>query len=588
MTTLRLPVYARAALSCLIPASMLAQQARDFGAASFVAPPGWAVDSRPALQTFTYIRAPHRCMVLLSADESATGPLGATFARVWSTAFNANTYREPDPPPGVERTSPAGYRHVVGERELEDRAGNRFIVRLHVFPVGQKIQSVVLIGSSRAALDECRQGWDTFFTSLRFPSVAADSPMSPAGASTRTNATAPPATPPTATPSTTSPSPNAVADRGPQRFDNVTFAPPAGWSMRRAGGVVELTPVDTKPMERLQVLLLPGHRAAVPVARELEAGWAEVRSLLGAELMLTVNRVPYDVEQATRSLRGTEYVRASGGMRRGDGTYSVNLYVFQAGDRVERAAVVSRDFRDNTVMVTSESNPAYSRAIRELLFTMTFANQPQRQPARAALTSGGIVGVWAGLSMSTGRIEPNFAIFFDNGLAYFGPKFPANGLFEIDPVIEQPAQVRSWGTYSMAGDAGTLTMPYGTIPLRTLGAALELTTNRTPHRFVRLSMPDGPLDGTWCLSGGACLRLTPAGRFEDNGVVRVVEHSTYAFPSTPAGGQGRYAIRAHTLILTYDSGPEIRVGFAGLPSDRRSSSPSEIRLGYEADMLIRR
>jgi len=574
MTTLRLPVYARAALSCLIPASMLAQQARDFGAASFVAPPGWAVDSRPALQTFTYIRAPHRCMVLLSADEPASGPLGAAFARVWSAAFNANTYRQPDPPPTVERSSPAGYRHVVGERELEDRAGNRFIVRLHVFPIGQKIQSVVLIGSSRAALDECRQGWDTFFASLRFPSVAPDTPTAPA--------------PPVVPPSSNSTPPNAVADRGPQRFDNITFAPPAGWNVRRAAGVVELAPVDTKPMERLQVLLLPGHRGTLPVASELEAGWAEVRSLLGAELMLTVNRVPYDVEQATRSLRGTEYVRASGGMRRADGTYSVELYVFRAGDRVERAAVISRDFRDNAVMVTSQSNPAYSRAIRELLFTMTFANQSQRQPLRAGLTPGGIVGVWAGLSMSTGRIEPNFAIFFDNGLAYFGPKFPVNGLFEIDPVVEQPAQVRSWGTYAMAGDAGTLTMPYGTVPLRTLGAALELTTNRTPHRFVRLSMPDGPLDGTWCLSGGPCLSLTPAGRFEDAGAVRVVEHSTYAFPSTPAGGQGRYAIRAHTLILTYDSGPEIRVGFAGLPADRRSSSPSEIRLGYEADMLVRR
>jgi hypothetical protein len=341
-------------------------------------------------------------------------------------------------------------------------------------------------------------------------------------------------------------------------------------------------------MERVQVLLLAGRRSATPLAAELESGWAEVRSVLGAEPMLTVNRVPFDVEQPGRSLRGTEYQRATGGMRRADGVYSVELYVFRAGERAERAAVISRDFRDNAVMVTSRNNPSYSRAIRELLFGMTFATDPGREPTPPGLTPGGIVGVWAGLSMSTGRIETNFAIFFDNGLAYFGPKFPAQGLLEIDPVVEQPTQVRSWGTYSMTADAGVLAMPYGTIPLHRSGTALELTTNRTVHRFVRLAMPEGALEGTWCLSGGQCLRLTSAGRFEENGAVRVLEHSTYAFPSTPAGGQGRYTLRAHTLILTYDAGAAVRLGFAGLPPDRRAPSPAEIRLGFEADMLIRR
>ena len=572
-------------LLSIVPASMLAQQPRDFGAASFVPPAGWTVDSRPAMQTFTRIRGQHRCMVLVSAEEPAAGSLDASFARVWSAAFTPTTYQKADRPTSVEQLSPAGYRHAVGEGELVDRAGNQFQVRLHVFPVGRNIQSVLFLGSSRAALDDCRDDWNAFFASLRFSAVE---PQSAAAAGGR-SAPTPPAAPPGAVPTSGgAATPNATADRGPQRFDNITFVAPAGWSVRRSGGVVELGPTDLKSMERVQVLLLPGRRSSAPLATEIEVGWTEVRSLLGAEPMLTVNRVPFDLEQPTRSLRGTEYQRASGGMRRADGTYSVELYVFRAGDRAERAAVISRDFRDNAVMVTSRNNPAYSRAIRELLFRMTFANDPGREPARAGLTTGGIVGVWAGLSMSTGRIETNFAIFFDNGMAYFGPKFPAQGLLEIDPIVEQPAQLRAWGTYSLTGDAGVLTTPYGTIPLRRVGTALELTTNRTAHRFVRLAMPEGPLDGTWCLSGGQCLHLTSAGRFEDNGAVRAVEHSTYAFPSTPAGGQGRYALRGHTLTLTYDSGPEIRVGFAGLPPDRRAPSPAEIRLGFEADMLVRR
>lgn len=567
----------------LAPLPMLGQQSSEFGAASFVPPTGWAVDTRPAMQSFTRVRGADRCMLLISAQEPANGSLDAAFARVWTAAFNPANYNRADRPASVEQISPAGYRHAVGESALEDRAGRQLVVRLHVFPIGQNIQAVIYLGSSRAALDDCRDDWNRFFASLRFPSVE------PVRSAVAGAGSAPSPAAPSRPVSGVASAPNATTDAGPQRFDNITFTPPAGWSVRRASGVVEMTPTDSKGMERLQVLLLPGRRSSAALAAEIDGGWAELRALLGGEQMRTVNGVPFEVEQPVRSFTGREWQRANGGIRRADGVYSGELYVFRAGDRVERAAVVSRDFRDGSgVMVTTRNNPGYSRAIRELLFRMAFANDPGRELARPRLTPGGIVGVWAGLSMSTGEIQTNFAIFFDNGLAYFGPKFPVEGLLEIDAAVEQPAQQRSWGTYSFTGDAGSMTMPYGSIPLRRTATGLEVTTNRTVHRFVRLAMPDGTLDGMWCLAGGQCLRLTSAGRFEDGGAVRAVEHSTYAFPSTPAGGQGRYTLRAHTLTLTYDSGPEVRVGFAGLPPDRRAPSPAEIRLGFEGDILVRR
>lgn len=561
---------------CLLSAPALAQQQQTFGAASFSPPVGWSADLRPAMQTYARIRGQHRCMVLISASEPARRTLGESFDAVWSAVFNPTAYRRADRPRNAEQVSPSGSRHAVGEGELEDRSGNRFIARLHVFPVDTAMQSVVLLASSRAALDDCRDDWSSFFASLRFSSGA----RVDAGANR-----SPPAAPSRATQAT---SQGEAADRTPQRFENITFVPPVGWAVRREAGVVRLSPVDTRNMESLQVLLLPGRRFSGTFAAEIDAAWVEARALLGAELMLTVNRVPYDLEQPTRSLRGTDYARASGGMRRADGTYTIAMYVFHVGDRAERVAVASRDFRDNAVMTTTSNNPAFSRAIRELVFTLRLAGEPDRTLAPVGLTSGGIVGVWAGLAMSMGEIKTNFAIFFDNGLAYFGPKFPARGLLDIDPVVEQPAQIRDWGTYTMSGDGGVLTMPYGTIPLRRVGTALELTTNRTVHRFVRLAMPDAPLDGTWCLRGGQCLRLAADGRFDDGGVVRAIEHSTYAFPSTPGSGQGRYTVRSHTLLLTFDSGSEVRVGFVGLVPDQRAPSPRDLRLGFEADLLTRR
>jgi hypothetical protein len=564
---------------------MFAQQTRDFGAASFVAPPGWAADSRPNMQTFTRVSGQNRCMLLVSAEEPMRGTLDASFGAVWSAAFTPNVYRNADRPASVEQVSPAGYRHAVGESELEDRTGNRFIVRLHVFPIGQRVQSVVLIGSSRSALEECRNDWGVFFASLRFRGIPAD-----ARAAAGANASPPVSTPSPATPPVLAPPtrPNAVTDRTPQRFDNVTFVPPLGWSVQRASGVVDLSPTDMTRDESLHILLLPGRPSPGGLPRDLNGDWEDVRARIGAELLMTVNGVHYEAQQPTRSLRGIEYVKANGGMRRRDGNYNVDVYLFRAGDRVERAAVVSRDFRNNTVMVTTSSNGRYWRPIRELLFTMTFANQPDRRLAPAGLRPGGIVGVWAGLSMNMGSIRTNFAVFFDNGLAYFGPKFPSQGLLDIDPAVEQPAYQRDWGSYTFTGGTGVLTMPYGTIPLRDLGSALELTTNRTAHRFVRFPLPEGPLDGTWCMAGGQCLRLTSAGRFEDAGAVRALEHSTYAFPSTPAGGQGRYTLRSHTLVLTYDSGAEVRVGFVGLMPNDRAPSPAQLWLGFEADKLVRR
>jgi len=572
----------RCAVLVLLPASMLAQQPVQFGAASFSAPAGWASESQPNLLRFTRIQGQDRCMILVSGEESAQGSLDAAFGRVWGAAFTSAVYRNPARPASSEQTSPSGDRYAVGESELEDRNGNRFLVRLHVFSLGSTIQSFVVIGSSRSALEGCRPDWTALLGSLRFRS-------SPANAKATTGPGSTGARAPSAQPSPSPPAaPNELADGKPLVFDNVTYVPPAGWAIRRSAALVEMGPTNTRGDEALRVLLLPGRRTSAPLANEFDAAWAEVRSLFGGEQMLTVNRVPYDLQQPTRTLRGTEYVRGQGGLRRRDGNYNVDLVVFHPGDRVERVAVISRDFRNNLLMTTSWNNPLYYRAVREFVFSLEFANEPKRSMAPAGLRAGGIVGVWAGLGMSFGEIKTNFAVFFDNGLAYYGAHFPVRGLLDIDPSLEQPAQLREWGTYTMNGDAGTLTMPYGTIPLRRTATGLEVTSNRQLHKFVRLSMPDAPLDGTWCMPEGQCLRLTAEGRFEDNGAIRAVEHPSYPVTLSPAGGRGRYTLRSHTLILSYDSGVEMRLAFVGLPPDRRAPSPSEIRLGFEPDMLVRK
>src|SRR5688500_807318 len=564
----------------VIPAVLLVSataraQVTEFGAATFVPPAGWTVDSRPTMQTFAWAQGRDRCLIAMSAPRPTPPELDAAYTVAWGELFANGSYRRAERPASLTRTSPAGQRHAVGEGEIEDAGGNRLVARLHVFPLGANSHWVIRISNGAQALASCGESWDAFFASLRFRS-AAQEPARSAGA------------PPGAAAAPRTPSPVSTATGAPQQFDNIIFVAPKGWTVRRADDLVSLSPSGARSVEQLEVLLLPGRVTSESLERELDGTWSEVRSRLRAEPMVTVNRRPYDPDEPSRSLAGVDYLRGEGGMRRLDGVFSVYVYTLRAGNRVERGAVVARVIREQLAVTNAALNHEYARAIRELVFRMKFANQPARPLAPAGLRAGGIVGVWAGLGMSSGRITTQTAVFFDNGMAYFGPRFPMRGLHEIDAVVEQPAQRRYWGTYTWSGGAGVLTMPYGTIPLRTAGATLELTTNRTPHRYIRLMMPPSPrLDGTWCYGDGPCLRLMPDGRFEDTGAVRAAEHSVYPWPTSPARGTGRYLLNDHTLVLTYDGGPELRLAFPGV-EDARASSPTALRLGFRADVLTRR
>jgi hypothetical protein len=266
----------------------------------------------------------------------------------------------------------------------------------------------------------------------------------------------------------------------------------------------------------------------------------------------------------------------------------MELYLMRAGDRTEQVLVLGTEFAHGFSTMSPLQNPRYARAVRELVFTLRFANLPEPRVPRPGLGTEGVVGLWTGLAMSFGRIRPHVAVLFDDGTAYFGPNPPARGLLGIDPGVEAPAAPRSWGAWEMTGGSGRLRLPWGDVPVRTDGAALELTTSGTPHRYVRWTTPrTSALEGDWCLSGGECLRLSPGGRFEDGGAVRVLEHATYAVPESPAGGRGAFELRDHTLVLRYDGGPEIRVAALGVPAGD-TGPPGELMLGFNLDVLARR
>ena len=161
----------------LLPFTLLAWraqgQAREIGSAAYVAPPAWSVDERPNVHTLTYIRGNDRCMALIGAEEPASGGLDAAFNAAWNAIFNPNNYSRANRPRASVETSPSGQRHIVGEGDVEDRGGNRMVARVHVFPVGDRSQTMAWIGSSRAAFDGCRAGFGSLLASLKLRSASA-------------------------------------------------------------------------------------------------------------------------------------------------------------------------------------------------------------------------------------------------------------------------------------------------------------------------------------------------------------------------------------------------------------------------------
>jgi hypothetical protein len=381
--------------------------------------------------------------------------------------------------------------------------------------------------------------------------------------------------------------PATPSDGGSMTFDNITFTPPPGWSVERTPGGVNLRPADTQGPEVLQVTLLPGRRSSAGLEQELAATWSEIVSSVGAEPMRNVSGRPYDADEPGRSLRGWDWLRGSGGMRIANAPWAVDVYVIRAGDRTERVAVFAPDFRDNLTTTNASLNPRYAREIRKLVFTMRFASSAPRPLAPATTSGGGIAGVWAGLALSFGRYKRHVAIFFDDGTAYFGPFFPPPGLLDIDPSVEQPGARRYWGSHTFRDGAGTLTLPWGAVALLATGPGLRLTVNQQDHAFTRVYSPTAAqLAGTWCLDAEHCIRFGDDGRFEDGGVVRLIEHAAYPFPESPPQGRGRFEARNHTLVLDYDGGLRLRIACAGIADPR--AVPRDLMLGRDLDVVTRR
>lgn len=474
----------------------------------------------------------------------------------------------------VQSGSSGGIQTLSTGRTVQDSSGGVRLQIYHALSDGTLAAGAMVITSSEKAVSKYMPAIQALFGSMNFGKQV----PAPGAAQEKSGTTAAPA-----------PQPSAA---GTRTFHNVIYTPPPGWAVREnSAGAVVSPQGQLQGEESLDVVILPG-KTGSDLEQEFRTTWNEVCGMLNAQSMRTVNGAMYDTEGVQRSWNGWDYMRGEGGAFNDQIRYTLGLFLVKVNGRIERVAIVSREMQVNLMVATASHNPRFENAINDFLFGLRFANFQAPGFPEARLTGGPITGVWGGISMFGGQLKTGAAVFFSDGSAWFGSGFPTRGLADSKPHIQSGSDLRRWGKYKFEGTTGVLAMPYGEIPLRLEPTGLVLVTNNTPHKFIRSHMPAiASLNGRYCFEDGSeCIAFTPGGRFQDQGVGRVIEHSAYPYPLSPERGEGTYEIRDYTLILRYAGKVELRVGFPGYfdRSEAQNPNPGEIVLSFNLDKLKKR
>lgn len=582
----------------MLSISVLSVTAQDvsYKGLYYTAPPRWT----SGMQDGQFILAPAdmteetAVVVVLSGAESLGGkPFQDWLKARMSSGMNAQVKVLQSTP--IESSTSGSLQVLSTARTIKDASGGVRLQMYYAISDGKQAATAMLLTSSETGMKKYMPAFQSLFSSMRFTAASpapppAGAPSAPGGFVDGIQDTPPaPAKPGAAgNPAPqTKPAPGGAA----RTFQNVIYTVPPGWSAQENAGGVALSPqVGLQRYETLSLLILPG-KVATSLEQEFQTTWMEVCAMLNAQSMRNVSGSMYDLEGAAQSSSGWDFLRGTGGAMNDQQRFTISLFLAKVNERIERVAVIAREIELNYSTTNASLNPRFHGAIEEFLFGLRFANWQTPNFPEAKLTGGAITGVWQGISMAGGELKTGAAVFFSDGSAWFGSNFPTYGLAGVKPHIESNSVRRRWGTYKFQGGSGVLTMIFGAIPLRLDGNALVMTTNNTPHRYVR-SYPAAAshLNGRYCLTTGAgCLTLTSSGQFSDEGAVRVVEHSVYPYPLSPESGQGEYEIRDYTLILRYAGGPEVHVAFPGFmdQASAASTSPAAITLSFNEDELKR-
>lgn len=566
-------------LICFLASGALAQK-ETFDIATYTPPKEFKKELKQGILSYSQINSTSGefCAIIMYASSVSTGDDQKDFKREWA-ALVATPYNVSSNPSTQTMTTTDGWKAVVGVAPVKIDGIDLYMM-LYVFSGFGKTFTVKISTNQPSYAAQI----DALFATMELNKATKPQPA-PGNAST---------TKPAGANGTT--------------FGAMKYNAPAGWSHQKFQDGVVFKPLDLTQGEQLAMQIMQPLNGSGSLEQALKQSYDEAAQMYNSTMMNEVNGGNYQITEAKRSFNGWEYIRGKGGIQIENGTpykseFGLEMFVIKINGRFERVAVIKS--RNNCGMSRYYPSEHIQRglAIEDFLFSLQFTDAPPPAVKQGIAKGPGILGVWQGISLSVGAPQNKndlgvgykvfTPIFFSNGQAYFGSRFPGEGLNEFNSYLAAELNRRDWGTYTFSNGSGILKMPYGDIPLRMEGDKLVITPNKTDHRFFKMTPPDGAIfNGTYALSelNGKIpsITFTAGNKFTDNGAVKVLYHE-YVDCINPAlkPSSGTYEVKDHTVIFNYSDGRKIKIAFIGTDYNSNNQNAASLWMSSNQDELRR-
>lgn len=556
-------------------------QKETFDIITYTPPKDWKKDTKQGVVNYSNANTTTGgfCIITLYASTTSTGDAEKDFIKDWKELVVTPFKAEANPKTETQTTAD-GWKVVTGAAPIKLDGNDLYIILTVASGFGKTI-------SIRTSLNDPSYSAqvDALFETMKLDKTKTSLMGNNNTATTQTNKT-----------------------KG--KFGLMEYTAPAGWSEQQFQDGVVFKPVDLPAGEHLAMQIMQPLNFAGNIEQAFQQSYDEAATMYKSTKMYYAGGAEYEKKEAKKSFKGWEYIRGSGGIRIENGTpyppeYGLELFLIKINNRFERIAILKSRTNCNGSMSRyyPDERPIYYNAIDKFFFSLQFTDLEVPIVKPGTIRGEGIVGAWEGISMSAGapstsdplglRYKVFTPVFFSNGQAYFGTRFPIEGLDELNTWIQAEKFRRDWGTYTFSNGRGVLKLHYGDIPLRMENNKFIITVNNTDHAFHKLKPVDGArFSGTYVMSEAygkiPVISFTADSQFTDKGAIKALYHESDDCTNPGlAPGSGTYEVKNHSVLFSFSDGRKIKVAFLGAGYDIKNQSPATLTMGFNEDEMRR-
>jgi hypothetical protein len=391
----------------------------------------------------------------------------------------------------------------------------------------------------------------------------------------------------------------STGDAGQTHIGHFLFRVPEGWKTTQQGNLFSMTAPDLGPDELLSFLLLdPVSDTGFLAVAEVTIGQVAAAMHGQGVTQGYGNHPMYFQLYSGRCLKGWDYSYGTANIhmpyKDPNNPYSsyinflVGVFLAKVNGRMERVCYISRDYKCGIYGTSTAYKWTYAPVVDDFFFNLEFDDWNDSHSRPGKISNTGISAVWSGVAYIQGTYQAAYFVLYDNGQVYYNSDWPRFGLSNLNTLAAAASDPPHWGTYSYQGGSGVMKISWQTISFSIADGKMTAGLNGSNRPFQKMpSLEKVRLSGTWsAYKGSISMAFTADGGFEDQGVLRSIEHRpTTCNEALPEKGQGTYEIRDHSIIFHYANGLTTQAALAELDLHSGVCSPDKLFIGWHNDVL---